>query len=67
VYSFALVLSECLLGSLPLGNSGPATRTMREEFITRGNLPPEITTMLLSALNHDPDLRPDVAKLASVF
>lgn len=67
VYSFALVLSECLLGSLPLGNSGPSTRTMREEFITRGNLPPEITAMLLSALNHDPDLRPDVAKLASVF
>jgi len=65
IYSFGLVLIECLLGDLPSTMSAQASRVKRIEALSQAGLPADVEQILDSCLSLEIDSRPASAKIVA--
>ena len=61
IYSFGLLLMECLTGPLPGGSTAHGARQARLKHLDRSNLPADVRKCLTECLELDADARPQSA------
>jgi tRNA A-37 threonylcarbamoyl transferase component Bud32 len=61
IYSFGLLLMECLLGPLPSGSTAQGARQARLKRLEQAGLAPEVRAVFVSCLELDVEVRPPSA------
>ena len=62
IYSFALVLMEALMGTIPAGPTAQAARMARLDTMERSQLSAPVQTLFAKCLSVDPEERPATAR-----